>query len=183
MTWRAKQVHRGPIMGCNKIIWASPKADKSAVGAMNRPLRAGLEHTEIGETGLAALVWSERTSNKAHLPRSVSAILCLANKSAINKEFEIAAFGNDEQGILLSGRCDGSTLRILDEIIVLGASIRIMAAQEKFSLVINFEIVELIGIGAENQACIVAREQGDIHLQGGIIEGLGIHLAGLKEIC
>src|SRR5258706_6431893 len=122
------------------------------------------EHTEIGETRLAVFVWSERTSNNAHLPRSVSAILCLADKSAINKEFEIAAFGNDEQGILLSGRCDGSTLRILDEIIVFGAGTRIMAAQEKLPLVINFEIVELIGIGAENQACIVAKEQGDIHL-------------------
>ena len=36
----------GPIMGCNKVVWQPARADKSAMGTMNRPLR-GLDTDRI----------------------------------------------------------------------------------------------------------------------------------------
>src|SRR5579884_4284414 len=140
-------------------------------------------YREIGEAGLTTGIRAERAGDETHLARSVGGIVCLAHKGSVDEEFEVTAAGNDEQGIFLPARRDGITRCILDEIDVLSAGARVMAAEEELTLIIDFEIVELIGIGAENQSCIAAGKQGNIYLYGYIVEGLSIEFAWLQVIC
>ncbi len=126
---------------------------------------------------------AEGAGDKAHLPRSVGGIVRLTHKRSINEEFEVAAAGDEEQGIFLPTGCDSIARCIPDQVDVLSARARVMATQEKLSLIIDFEIVELIGIGAENQPSIIAGKQGNLYLYGYIVKGLSIHFARLQVVC
>lgn len=116
------------------------------------------------------------------MSRAIGAVLGLAYKGAVDIEFEIAAVGDGEQAVDLSSGMNGGAAGRSQEVGIVGTCTAVVAAQEKRSLAGDLKVVELAATDAEEQAGIIAGEEGDISLDGGVADREGIGGANLKGI-
>src|SRR5579859_6773319 len=110
------------------------------------------EDAQVGEVGVATAE-GERASGHSYLAGGESAVVDFPYRRAVDKELEIVATRNDEQGVFAAYALNDVASRCLDQ---KGGFIVGEVAQIEFALVRDFKIVEFIlgRIGAKKQSCI-----------------------------
>lgn len=137
---------------------------------------------QVGETGVGAADRRKGSGQEADVTAVVVGVSRRAGKDAVDEEAEIAIVDEHEEGV--GGSAGGNRRRAgrIDQENVVAASIGIVAAEEKFALAGDLEIVKLVDTLAVENACVAALQQGKVNLNRAVAHHEFCIEAGLEKV-
>lgn len=113
------------------------------------------------------MLWRECASDEGNLPTAIEAIACLTHKTAIDIQLEGRALRDYLERVGLAYFNSG-VAGWLKQVDIIGAIASVMPAEEVGALDADLKIVKLLALDAQQDAGIIATQQGTLDLERAI---------------